>query len=107
MRADHENSRGDRYALKRLLKETLVETDELGDKCHIWVCNGSSLFQIGQALIESHFLFIDKIGQTYGCTTGYTLHTVNIDFTILLSGFFDKLNGIIENAFNLLSNVIL
>ena len=58
-RAYHEDSGRDRNTLERLLKQALIETDKLRYEGHVGVSDRTSIFQVGETLVEGHFLFVN------------------------------------------------
>ena len=61
MATNQENARKDWDTIHIGRVETLVELDELGNKCHIWVGNSPSFSNVFQAFIHGDLLSEDHI----------------------------------------------
>lgn len=107
MRADHKDTRISWNTVELWFKHSLIEADKLRDECHIGVCDWSSFFNVRERLIKSHFVLENQVRETYSGTTRDTLDTVNIHLPILSLSLLDKVDSIIEYAFDLFSDVVL
>jgi len=106
MATDQKHSGINFQRLKRSIKQPCVKLHQLGNKSHVRVDAFSSLFYFIVSLLIRNFLAEDLVSNHDRRRSADTLNAVHIDFSVLLSSLLNKLYSIIENARNVLTNMI-
>ena len=87
--------------------EACVKLPQLQNKSEVGIHAPPALFHVDNCIFISALLRKDLVGEHYGRRTRNALHTVYVDFAALVARVLDELDGVVKDALDVFSHVVL